>query len=270
MIERLDRELAALGVPARRRRRIRFELEDHLSCDPGAELGEPAALAQQFADELGTAYSRHAAFAAFLALVPLGLLFVTVFAFAGVYTTSAPPVLTLAFVIGVQLAFVGGMLGLLRAWRLRSLPVVPAAEARVLLRRAGLGLGGGGITVVALGLLVSGYYPEMQWSHPALAWLTVGVGGACLTGGACVLFRAVRLLPVTGGEQRDLSFDLGVAADPWRLAFAIACAVAVCIAAAGVVQADPLDGLVRAVGDGALCLVGFALLGKPLGLQRQR
>lgn len=267
MIDRLDRELAACGVPARRRHRIRLELEDHLACDPAADLGDPAELARRFADELGTAYARRAAYAGFLALAPLGILFAALFALTAVYTTSAPPGLTAAIVVGVQLAFVGGVLGLLRAWRLRRVAVVPAAEARILLRRAALGLVGGGITVVALALLASGYYPAVQWSRPALAWVTVGVGAASLVLGAGVVLRATRLLPVREGAARDFSFDLGLAAGPWRLALLIAGAVALCIALAGVVQSDPLDGLVRAAGDGALCLAGFALLGRPLGLR---
>ena len=51
-------------------------------------------------------------------------------------------------------------------------------------------------------------------------------------------------------------------------ALAIAGAVALCIALAGILQADPFDGLARAFADGALCLIGFALLGRPLGLRR--
>lgn len=268
MIERLDRELAALGVPSRRRRRIRLELEDHLACDPSADLGEPVELARQFADELGTAFARQAALATFAALVPFGLLFCALFAAAAVYTTSAPLLLTLALVVGVQVAFVGGVLALLRALRLRGLAVVPAAEARVLLRRGEAGLAGAGLTIVAVTLLASGYYQDAQWSHRWLGWVTVGVGAASLAFGSAALLRAHRLLPAAVGAARDLSFDLGIEADPRRLAFAIAGAVAFCIALAGVVQSDPFDGLARGLADGTLCLAGFALLGRPLGLRR--
>ena len=269
MIDELDRELAACGVPAHRRRRIRVELEDHLACDPSADLGDPRELARQFADELGTAYARRAGFAAFLLLVPFGLLFGALFAFAAVYTASGPPALKIALVVGVQLAFVGGTLALLRAWRLRRLVAIPAAEARILLRRAGLAVGGAAVTVAALGLLVSGYYAVVQWSLLSLAWITFGVGCAAVVLGGAVIGRAFRLLPLAEGESGDLSFDLGVDADPWQLALVIAGGVAFCIALAGVVQSDPLDGLVRALGDGSLCLAGFAVLGRPLGLRRQ-
>jgi hypothetical protein len=267
VIEELDRELRAVGVPARRRRRIRLELEDHLACDPSANLGDPRALARQFADELGTAYARQAGFAAFLLLAPFGLLFGALFAFTAVYTTSTPPALTTALVIGVQLAFVGGTLALLRAWRLRRLAAIPAAEARVLLRRAGLAMSGAAITVVALALLASGYYPDVQWSLRSLAWTTVGVGAAVVLVGGAVVVRAFTLVPHAAGEARDFSFDLGIDASPWHLAVVIAAGVAFCIALAGFAQSDPLDGLVRATGDGLLCLAGFAVLGRPLGLR---
>jgi hypothetical protein len=269
MIDELDRELRSVGMPARRRRRIRLELEDHLACHPDADLGDPRKLARQFADELGTAYARRAGFVIFLALAPFGLLFGALLAFAAVRTENPPLPLTLAVVLGVQLAFVGGTLALLRAWRLRRKVAIPAAEARVLLRRGGLALVGAALTVVPLGLFASGYYPDFHWSARPLAWTTVGAGTAAVFVGGAALIRAFRLLPLGGGEPGDLAFDLGIDADPWHIAFSIAAAVTFCIAAAGFVQADPLDGLVRAIGDGALCLAGFAVLGRPLGLRRQ-
>src|SRR6476646_1923534 len=139
MIDELDRELRAAGVPAGRRHRIRLEFEDHLACDPGADLGDPRELARQFADELGTAYSRRAGLAVFVVLVPFGVLVGTLFLLASVYVGNNPPLaLMLTLVVGVQVAFVGGTLAVLRAWRLRRLAVIPAAEARILVRRAGL------------------------------------------------------------------------------------------------------------------------------------
>jgi hypothetical protein len=266
-LDAYDAELRRAGIPRARRSRIVAELADHLACDPEARLGDPAELARQFADELGTALARRAAYSSFLALVPLGILFAALFGFTAVYTTSAPLVLTLALVVGIQLAFVGGVLAVLRAWRLRRAAVVPAAEARVLLRRGAVGLAGGGITVAALALLASGYYREAQWSQPAFAWVTVGVGAAAVVAGAVAVVRGRRLLPLADGSAADLAFDLGVSVNPWRLALAIAGGLALCIALAGLVQADPLDGLVRAVGDGLLCLAGFAVLGRPLGLR---
>jgi hypothetical protein len=52
--EQLAQQLSAVGIVGRLRARILAEVEDHLACDPDAQLGEPAALAQRFVDELGT------------------------------------------------------------------------------------------------------------------------------------------------------------------------------------------------------------------------
>jgi hypothetical protein len=269
VIDELDGELRAAGVPARRRRRIRLELEDHLACDPGADLGDPRELARQFADELGTAYARRTGFAIFLVLAPFGLLFGALFAFAAVRTAKPPLALMLILIVGVQLAFVGGMLAMLRAWRLRRLVAIPAAEARVLLARAGVAIIGAALTVVALSFFASGYYRDFWWSPSPLAWSTVGVGAAAVLLGTAFLVRASRLVPTGQGSAGDVSFDLGLRVGPWKIALVIAGIVALCIAAAGVVQSDPIDGLARGLADGLVCLAGFALLGRPLGLRRQ-
>lgn len=267
-LDDLEWELRRACVPSRRRRRIGLELADHLACDPEAaeRLGEPPALARRFADELGTVFARRAALAGFLALVPLGVLFAALFTL--VSTTNVEPGATILLVCGVQLAFVGGTLGLVRAWRLREAVVIPSAEARVLHRRAALGLAGGAVTVAALAALASGRYGGAELSHAGLAWTTVAAGAASVAAGTLVLFHATRFRPVADGAAADLSFDVGLDLDPWLLALWIAGAVALCIVVAGVAQGDPIDGLVRAVGNGLLCLVGFALLGRPLGLRR--
>jgi hypothetical protein len=250
VIDRLDRELAALGVPARRRRRIRVELEDHLACDPSADLGDPAELARRFADELGAAYARRAAYSVFLALVPVGVL-------SGVLALVSHGTVNVGTILGGQLAFVGGTLALLRAWRLRRATVVTAADATFLRRRVLLGIGGGLLTLASIAVA----------TQRPLALLSVASGAVVLAVAAAACLAAIRIRPVAAGGAHDFSFDVGVRADPWRLALWIAAAVVVCIAVAGIVQSDPLDGLVRAFGDGLLCLAGFAALGRPLGLR---
>lgn len=250
MIVRLDRELQALGVPARRRRRIRLELEDHLSCDPGAELGDPVDLARRFADELGTAYARRAGYSIFAALVPVGVL-------AGVLALVSTGTVNVGTILGGQLAFVGGTLALLRAWRLRNATVASAADATVLRRRVLLGIGGGALTLASIAVA----------TQRPLALAALSLGTVALAAAAVAWIAASQLRPLAEGEPRDLSFDLGIAENPWRLALGIAGAVAFCIAVAGIAQSDPLDGLVRAAADGTLCLAGFAILGRPLGLR---
>jgi hypothetical protein len=269
VIDELDRELVAAGVPARRRRRIRLEFEDHLACDPAADLGDPRELARQFADELGTAYARRAGFAVLALLAPFGLLFGALFLLASVRTGNPTPALTLALVVGVQLAFVGGTLAALRAWRLRRSAVIPAGEARIVLRRAGIAILGAALTLVALLYFASGFYGIFRWTFSALPWITFGAGVVAVLLGTAAVVRAWRLLPVADGETHDLSFDLGLNVSPWCIALVLAAVVALLIGLAGAVQADPIDGLARGVADGLLCLISFALFGRALGLRRR-
>ena len=72
---RLGEELGRVGIRGRLRGRILAEYADHLACDPEAQVGEPRALAQQFADELGSARARRAAVTASGALALAGILF---------------------------------------------------------------------------------------------------------------------------------------------------------------------------------------------------
>jgi hypothetical protein len=278
-LEELRTELASVPMPARRRARIQAELEDHLRCDPTAveRLGDPREVARGFADEVGTALSRRAAVGVFVALAPLGLLFGALFALVGALNVVVAHrmAVDLGLILGTQVAFVGGTLALLRAWRLRRARVVPAGQAAVLLRRGALGLGGGIVTVAAVAAGASQAPADVAAWFAPLAYATAGVGAITLTGAGVALAQAARLRPATtGAAGGDLASDLGplvpraLRDDPWRLALAIATGAAVCIAAAGIVQGDPLDGVVRAVADGALCLAGFALLGRWLGLRR--
>jgi hypothetical protein len=274
----LDRELAAVGIPARRRRRIAAELADHLRCDPKAPLGDPHELARRFADELGTAYARRAGFAVFLALVPVGLLFLALAALfgpAGFRSSDVTPIGP-AVVIGVQLAFVGGVLAALRAWRIRRSASVGYVGAAIVLRRAAFGIAGGALTIGGLGAAAFRVPGDVAvWFTPLLA-VTAAVGVVTLAAASVTLASAYRLRPVTAGVgSGDLESDLGalvparLRGGDWRLAVAIAGLVALCIAAAGIVQGDPFDGLARAIVDGAACLAGYALLGRYLGLRRR-
>jgi hypothetical protein len=277
-LEEVRRELAAAHIPAGRRRRIVAEFEDHLQCDPSAaaRLGNPAELARRFADEVGTALSRRAAFAVFAGLVPLGLMFVLLFALLGPanFTSSDPNFVGGAVILGTQVAFVGGMLALLRAWRLRRATVVPAAQSAVLLRRCALGLAGGLLTIAGIVVGAAQTVPDVAAWFAPLAYAIAAVGAVTLAAASVPFGRALRLQPVgTGAASGDLESDLGslvpagLRGRPWRLAIAIAALVALCISLAGVVQGDTFDGLARAFADGLACLIGFAALGRWLGLR---
>jgi len=282
----LDAELVRAGIRGARRQRIVTEFADHLSCAPDAELGDPAALATQFADELGTSFARTAAFHAFVALALAGILVVvrTVALLplnAGGLGT-ADTVALLVSAVAAQVALVAGGLGLLRALQLRGRGTIPRQEASVLARRAGIGLAAGAVTIIAFTITQS--YPAEPGavaiaSHPTnLSWpLASAVALALLVAAAPAVVRATRLRPQAAGPAGDLLDDLGplepVAAriaggSVNRLAFVIGAGLAIAMALIGVAADDPYDGILRGVLEGGAFLGGYAVLGRYLGIRR--
>ncbi len=285
-LNELEAELARSGIGGARRERIVTEFADHLSCDPDADLGDPATLATRFADELGTSFARTAAFHAFLALALAGTL-VAVRAVAllpldagGLGT--AETVALLISVLAAQVALVAGGLGLLRAHQLRRAGTIPRQEASVLARRAGTGLAAGVVTIVAFpitqiyrahpGVIAIGSGPTNLWWPLASAAALVALVAA-----APAVVRAARLRPQAAGPAGDLLADLGrlqpVAAriaggSVNRLAFVIGTGLAIVIALAGIVANDPYDGILRGLLEGSAFLGGYAVLGRYLGIRR--
>jgi hypothetical protein len=280
-LDGLRRELTAAGIRGRRRERILAEFADHLECDPGAQLGEPAELAGQFANELGTSLARKAAFITFAGLAVAAVLFGVGFLAAqrplfASRTSGNPALLSVGAwmaVLGGQLAFVAGALAALRAWRRRSEGVLSRQEAVIIVRRAQVGLGAGVITMVGFGLsAVAMVHHTASW-WTTLAVSLAGAGILALVATAPALLAAAQLRPVAAGSAGDLYEDFGpwvprpLRGSPWRFAVSVAALVAVVIAVAGVVQTDPFDGALRGLLDGAACLAGFGLLGRYLGLR---
>jgi hypothetical protein len=280
-LETLASQLAAVGIRGRRRARILAEFADHLDCDSQAELGDPSELARQFANELGTTLARRAAVTAFaglaLAGIFAGVAFLTgqrrLFVSASDAVSPVGQIGAWMVVIGGQVAFVAGGLSALRAFRTRHAGVVARAQALVIVRRASVGIAAGMVTMVGFGLVA------LALVHHAAGWWTTlalslsGAGVAALLLAASAVVSAGRLWPVAEGSAGDLTEDLGtlmppqLQGRPWALALATAGIVVVLIAAAGVVQADPYDGLLRGLADGVACLAGFGLLGRFLGLR---
>jgi hypothetical protein len=149
----LSAELGGRGVRGRRRRRILAEAEDHLRSDSDAarRFGDPAAIAQAFADDIGTRGALRAPLWAFAALAVAGLFYGAMFVAwsglgaagsdgaPGAFQTVAAGraswlglVAAGGLVVAPQMAFVTGVLALLRALRLRGRSPVPAAEVRAL------------------------------------------------------------------------------------------------------------------------------------------
>jgi hypothetical protein len=278
VIDELGRELRAVGIRGRLRRRILDEFRDHRACDPAAELGEPRALARQFADELGTARSRRAAYAAFGALGLAGIAYTVAFVAsarsgAGVLDLHArTPILgglaAAAIVVAPQVAFVAGSLAALRAFRRRRDRAVPAREVQILVRRTGLALASGLATMGAVALFAYEYGVET-----GLAYVAAAVGGGVLFLAAPPVLAALRVRPTATGKAEDVFADLGVLVperlrgDAWRFARAVALLVGLLVWAAGIVQGDPIDGLLRGVLEALACLGGFAVLSRYLGLR---
>jgi hypothetical protein len=280
--ERLARELAASGIGGAMRRRIVAEIEDHLAADPGAELGDATTLARQFADELGTRRARRAAYSAFAALATAGTLLAVAFAavqsvggFAVRIHQSVSTLGALAIgltAIGAQVALVAGALGCLRALRRREATVLSRAETLVLVRRAAVGLLGGLVAMAGLALSAIAFKGNIASWWSTLALSIAGAGALVLSAALPAVLMARSLPPHLEGTAGDLAEDLRglvparLDAGSWSFAVGVACAVALVITLAGVVQDDPFDGLLRGLADGAACLAGYLVLGRYLGL----
>ncbi len=280
--DELWRELTAVGITGGLRSRIVAEIEDHLACDPGAELGAPAALAAQFADELGTSRARRAGGRSFAALALAGILFGVTFVAApgglfraiSAHTTWLGTLAAIVATVGAQVALVAGALAVCRVLRRRRAAVMPSAEATIVLRRGAVGVAAGIATMAALGLAAV----ELRHAQPGwwvtLAEVAAAVGIAGLAAAVPSLMASLRVRPVATGSAGDLFDDIGqllphtLHGRPWRLALLVSAGVAVVIALAGVATADPFDGIARGLADGLLCLLGFATLGRYLGLWR--
>lgn len=280
--DELGRELAGAGIRGRLRRRIVTEIRDHLECDPDAKLGPPAELAHEFADNLGTIRARRAALASFGALAIGGTLAGAVFAAttrAGIALPKVHPPSRVLFDLGMvlvalggQVAFAAGVLGALRAVLRRRESVIVREEALVLRRRTTVALTAGVVCLAGLALV------GIEASHAAGWWRTLALisagTGACAIALALVpLISAHEVLPLAGGSAGDIFEDIGwitppqLRGRPWLLALLVAGAIAVILAAAGIVQNDPYDGALRGLLDGLACLTGFGLLGRYLGLR---
>jgi hypothetical protein len=281
---RLGQELSAVGIRGRLRARILAEYADHLACDPEAQLGEPRALARQFADELGSTRARRAAVIGFAALALAGILFGLAFVTSDAVFGAAPkggPVIgriaTACALLFSQISFVAGILAALRWVQRRSSGVLPAAEAKVIVRRAAVGVVSGILTMVSLGTIAVADQRFESGAWATFAIVVAAVGTAGLLASLPSIWEATRLRPVAGGEAGDIFDDLGdfvmlvpppLRGRPWRLAAVVSVAVALVITLVAVPAQDAYDGALRGIVDALLCMAGFATLGRYLGLWR--
>lgn len=281
---KLERALAEVGIAGALRERILAEFDDHLECDPHAELGEPAELARRFADELGTRRALRAAFSAFAALGVVAILFqgaILAVPHAGGFSSlqrHGESALSLAGLtlsaLGAQVALVAGGLAAVRAMRRRRSEVLAAQEAVVLVRRAGVGLGAGALTLVGLALTAAGTDGSIAKWWTVLAYCVCVAGTITLAPAVRALLWARALTPCREGSAGDLGDDLRglvptlLDAGSWSFALLVAGAVAIAIALAGALAQDPFDGIARGLADAAACLLCYAVLGRYLGLRQ--
>jgi hypothetical protein len=295
LIDALEAELREVGIGNRRRRRIVAEFRDHLRCDPAADLGDPYAIAHQFASELGTQQTRAAATRGFLVLALAGAVYAAAFGHIGtsqalahigpigtsgelahIGTTARGAdalgsILLGMLVVAPQVAFVAGTLALMRAFRHRHVRAVPAAESRLVLRRIMVGVLAGLITMGALALA-----PTLPGNpNGTTGGVTVAAAIAALALVAVLgsMIPAIRTRSSEPGDVGGGADDWGrflpssLSSYPWRFAITTSVVVGSIVAAAGAVSSDPYDGMLRGLAEAAACLVGFGLLGGILGLR---
>jgi hypothetical protein len=279
-LEELGRELTTHGIRGSTRCRILAEVIDHLDCDPAAEdrFGSPQEIANEFAAQLGAQRTRRAAVWAFAALGIAGAVYATCFvslAFAGPPTEALAPALgALAFaltIVAPQVSFVAGGLALVRAVRRRRDRVLPTQELVAIRRRTTVALTAGLVTMGALALYAFEYRATLEAWWTTLVFAATAVASSLLVAAVVPAAGSARLKPQVAGDAGDVFDDVGIdrlRTDPWRFARLVALAVGVAVWLAGIVQGDPIDGLIRGALEAAACLAGFAALGRYLGLRR--
>ncbi len=272
--------LTSVGISGRLRSRIMAEIEDHLACDPEADLGQPRSLAAQFADELGSSRARRAGLTSFCALAVAGTAFAIAFLTAPSRAFASPPPHTswLAYVAAVsvllapQVAFVAGGLALLRTLRRGRARVIAGAEADVIRRRSAVGVLAGMASLAGLGLLAIELRHHLPGWWVALAEVTALVGLAALAAAVPSLMRSVNMRPLTAGAAGDVFDDLGrwapgvLRGRPWRFAVTVAGGIVVAFALSGLISSDVYDTTLVGLTDALACLLGFATLGRYLRL----
>jgi hypothetical protein len=276
-LDRLGRELAAVGIRGRLRDRILAEAADHLAEGEVERFGDPGALAREFANELATARSRRATLVALAALAGAAAVFsaawllLVVRGGKGDILSAEWAPLGVAAAIGMlvcpQVSFAAGLLAALRVVGRRHERSLPAAEIGLLLRRTRVALAFGALTLASVAL----YAFEFRADFSTWYVLTVAPAAAALSlplAGATLLTRhAAAVKSSVPGEAGDVFDDLPVELPrrPWLLLAATAGAAALAaLAAGGVTNEGPRN----AVAEIILVVAGFLALGKRLGLRR--
>jgi hypothetical protein len=288
-LQQLADDLTARGIRGHDRRRIVAELRDHIDCEPESveRLGDPAELAGIFADELATARTRRATWHAFAALSTAAA--VLAYSQVALVRTGGYPgfdhglslLLFLPAILGMllapQVALVSGTLAALRALRRRRVIRMPAAELGLLERRVRVALAAGLCTVGGVELYV------IDFSARLPAWWLGTVGGLGLASGAALVWAthslvgARALVSGTPGGAGDVFDDLPAIGfswlrrRSWRLGATASLLVAVAMTAVEAhAERSLAEGLQRGIVEGLAAAIGFALLGRSIGVAAPR
>ena len=275
MIEGLRRELAAAGVRGRWQQRALDEARDHLA-ESGGAFGDPRALAADIASVVGTSRTRRAAWAAFTALALTGAAYLVAwYLVAGNgqpdIASGKSPALGIAVTVALffvpQVTFVAGVLML---WRAVGLPTpAPAAELRVVRRRAAVGLAGGAVTAACWVL----YVQQFSVAHEPAIVVLAAVALAALAASAWLVLGASAPRVTPEGTAGDVFDDLGLPAlrvHQWAFAIGFAAAVgATALAVGWRAEGTVADGLVRGLPEATAVLLAYAALGRVLSLRRR-
>lgn len=276
-LDELGHELTAVGFRGARRRRILAEVDDHLrESGDVAVFGAPRLVAQRFADELATAGARRAAVAAFAGLAPAAIAYAVLVALAQpgpdiASARSLPIGLAAAAVLllAPQVSLAAGSLAVLRAWRLRGASAAPAAEVRIMRRRVAVAIAAGAVTLAALVV-----YAYEYRDAPVASALAAAAASVPLLAAARHAWSAAGLRSGVGGAAGDLTDDLEPVVrflppwlrTPWRLCLAFAALAGAAALAGGGLDEGPRN----AAGELVAVCGGFAVLGRYLGLRRER
>jgi hypothetical protein len=263
VIGELARALAAVGIRGRQRERILAEFADHLACDPGADLGDPRELAQQFADDLATDSTRRAAFWTFggLAVVAVAvtapeLVQPTVPDIASGRSLLLVGPATLAVVVGAQVAFAAGCLAALRALRRPD-------DVGLVRRRTVVALAAGVTTALGSALYAVNFWALVPawWAISSVCAAGIAALPLALPAFQCVRTRALKVS--RPGSGLGLSGDLGPLARPLLIGAGAALLV---LAGTAVAERSLVEGSLRAGFEATAFTVCFLTLRRPLAL----
>jgi hypothetical protein len=257
--DQLRTELSRNGIRGALANRIIAELDDHLACDPEANVGEPSDIATRFAVELRIAHTRRASLMTFAALGWSAVLLAVAVVAEGRsgVSTWGSSVSALVMIACAQIALVAGILALVRGLRGRAV-----GDLRLAQRRSFVALAAG--AGVSLSVAVNGVLLASMptWWHV----VAVVCGVASLPGLVAAAQSARTASAITPDEPAEgLAADLPLPA--WITLFACGAAVSGVVFLQGVVGERLLqEGLIRGGIEATGLLLGVVLLGRRLGL----